>query len=130
MEFQFSDINKCINSLEFKYKIMTEENSKLEEQRYILLNQCRQLEKNNDETLKELYIRYDEIKRYKEIDKCLVDYAINSCCLNTDKKISKNSTSTTSGNIPTNNTNISPPCIKCEPIPTFAMFLYKHTGAK
>ena len=65
--------------------------------------------------MKELYSKYEEIKRFKEVDRCLVDYTLNSFMLKVDPKNYSNNLKSTNGS--------DPPGIKCEPLPTFAKFL-------
>jgi hypothetical protein len=136
LEIHYNEMAKSFNQLVTKYKLLTEEKNKMEESSLRLLNRYSQLEKQYDETIKELYLRYEEIKRHKEIDKCLVNYTLNSFMLKTDsredsnKRIS-NSNSSNNLNNAVNNVNnannVSDPTgIKCEPIPTFAKFLAKR----
>jgi hypothetical protein len=116
LEHHFKEMSKNFNLLVVKYKLLDEERNRSEENKNIFKNRCMQLESQYDNTLKDLYQRYEEIKRYKEIDKCLINYTLNSFMLvdNKDKDENKKS-----GNVE------GPPGIKCEPIPTFAKFLAK-----
>ena len=86
---------------------------------FYMLSRYSQLEKQYEETIRELYSKYDEIKRFKEVDKCLVDYTLNSFMLRVDPKEvhQRNSVNNHSS------AQLDPPGIKCEPLPTFAKFL-------
>lgn len=107
-EIHYQEMTKNFNNLVVKYKMLKDDKLKMEDSSLKLLTRYSQLEKQHDETIQELYSRYDEIKRYKEVDKCLVDFTLNSFML----KVDRHSTS-----------NMADPGIKCEPIPSFAKFL-------
>jgi len=109
-EMHYQEMNKNFNSMVMKYKMLKDEKIKIEESSLKILNRYSQLEKQYDETIRELYCRYDEIKRIKEIDKCLIDYTFNSFILKIDARDVNNKTKNDS-------------IIKCEPIPTIAKFL-------
>lgn len=113
-ESHYNEMSKSFNNLVVKYKMLKEEKTKIEDTNMKLLSRYSQLEKQYDESIRELYLRYDEIKRFKDIDKCLVDYTLNSFMLKTDPKdmIGRGG-----------NNILDPPGIKCEPLPTFAKFL-------
>jgi predicted nuclease with TOPRIM domain len=123
LELCFHEMNKNYTHLVSKYKLLKEEKDKTEEQKIKLLQGYSELEKVYDETLKELYSRYDDLKRYKEIDKCLVDFTINSFVLKTDERSKID-------NKDIKDKKETPPVIKCEPIPTFAKFLNKYIGTQ
>jgi cell division septum initiation protein DivIVA len=108
-EIHYNEMSKNFNNLVVKYKLLHEEKLKLEDNRMKILNSYSQLEKQQDLTIRELYSRYEEIKRYKEIDKCLVDFTLNSFMLKIDPRDNK--------------INSGDHGIKCEPLPTFAKFL-------
>ena len=113
-EVHYNEMSKSFNNLVVKYKIMKEEKNKIEDSSLKLLSRYSQLEKQYEETIRELYSKYDEIKRFEEIDRCLLDYTLNSFMLKVDTKdvVSKSSLSSPGD-----------PGIKCEPLPTFAKFL-------
>lgn len=109
-EVQYQEMSKNFNNLVTKYKMLKEDKLKIEDSSLKILTRYSQLEKQHDETIQELYSRYEEIKRYKEVDKCLVDFTLNSFMLKNaprDNRVGQN----------------VEPGIKCEPIPTFAKFL-------
>lgn len=111
-ESHYNEMGRSFNNLVTKYKMLKEEKNKMEDSSLKLLGRYSQLEKQYDETIRELYSKYDEIKRFKEVDKCLVDYTLNSFMLKVDSKDSVNLKSSVDGH-----------GIKCEPLPTFAKFL-------
>jgi hypothetical protein len=113
-EVHYSEMSKNFNNLVVKYKIMKEEKNKIEDSSLKLLSRYSQLEKQYEETIRELYSKYDEIKRFEEIDKCLLEYTLNSFMLKVETKDGHNK--------PSLNNPIEPG-IKCEPLPTFAKFL-------
>lgn len=106
-EVHYNEMSKNFNSLVVKYKIMKDEKTKIEDSSLKLLSRYSQLEKQYEETIRELYSKYDEIKRFEEIDRCLLDCTINSFVL---KESLGKSSQTNNG-------------IKCEPVPSFAKFL-------
>lgn len=116
----FSEINKNYNFLVQKYKMLKSDKEKVDEKNMKILSSYAELERSYDEVTKEYYARYEDLKRFKEIDRCLMDFTINSFVLKTEepkKEILKEKEN-----------DKNPPCIKCEPIPTFAKFLNKYTG--
>jgi hypothetical protein len=118
-ESHYNDMCRGFNNLVSKYKMLKEEKNKMEDSSLKLLSRYSQLEKQYEETIRELYSKYDEIKRFKEVDKCLVDYTLNSFMLRVDPKEvhQRNSLNNNSS------AQLDPPGIKCEPLPTFAKFL-------
>ncbi len=111
-ESHYSEMSKNFNNLVIKYKMLKEDKIRIEDSSLKILNRYSQLEKQHDDTIKELYSRYEEIKRFKDIDRCLVDYTLNSFMLKIDPRDSNKNTQ-----------GMNDPGIKCEPLPTFAKFL-------
>jgi hypothetical protein len=118
-ESHYNDMCRGFSNLVSKYKMLKDEKNKMEDSSLKLLSRYSQLEKQYEETIRELYSKYDEIKRFKEVDKCLVDYTLNSFMLRVDPKEvhQRNSINNHSS------AQLDPPGIKCEPLPTFAKFL-------
>jgi hypothetical protein len=113
-DIYYNEMSKNFNNLVIKYKMLKDEKAKIEDTNAKLLSSYSHLEKKYEVTMNELYLGYDEIKRFKEIDKCLVDYTLNSFMLKADQKdLGKRGA----------NNILDPPGIKCEPLPTFAKFL-------
>jgi len=135
IENSYMEILKSFNSLTSKYKLVKEENLKLQENNIILLDQIGTL--NNEFDI--LYNEFNEanvtIERFKEIDKCLVDSTINSLFLNTNDKKQQ---PLTDNNIENNNinndynkknedSNKNISYLLCEPVPSFIKFINKYT---
>jgi chromosome segregation ATPase len=118
-ESHYNEMCRGFSNMVTKYKMLKEEKNKMEDSSLKLLSRYSQLEKQYEETIRELYSKYDEIKRFKEVDKCLVDYTLNSFMLRVDPR----EFSQRNGLGPHNSSQLDSPGIKCEPLPTFAKFL-------
>merc|ERR1711957_491048 len=108
-----------MGNLIMKYKIINEEKNKVDDHNIILLDQIGNLNNEYNNIIAELNDCHVTIERFKEIDKCILDSAINSLFLNSNEKkkvIEKD-----------NNKIVSNPYILCEPVPTFVKFINKYT---
>jgi chromosome segregation ATPase len=115
LESHYSEMNKNFNLVVMKYKMLSEEKNRSEESKLQMENRYVQLEQQFEETYKQYTNKCDEMKRHKEIDKCLINYTLNSFMIldATREEGSKKPNSA------------DPSGIKCEPIPSFAKFLAK-----
>jgi hypothetical protein len=120
MEAMYNDLSNNFESMVAKYKILKEENFKIDSHNIILLDQIAFLNKEYNMNLSELNDCYVTIERFKEIDKCILDSAINTLFLNFNgkKKIK---------GMQENNINNNHSYILCEPVPTFVKFINKYT---
>ena len=119
MENSYNEILKNFDNLIMKYKIIKEEKNKVDDHNIILLDQIGNLNNEYNNIIAELNDCHVTIERFKEIDKCILDSAINSLFLNSNEKkkvIEKD-----------NNKIVSNPYILCEPVPTFVKFINKYT---
>ena len=119
MENSYNDILKNFENLIIKYKIIKEEKNKVDDHNIILLDQIGNLNNEYNNIISELNDCHVTIERFKEIDKCILDSAINSLFLNSNEKkkiIEKD-----------NNKIVCNPYILCEPVPTFVKFINKYT---
>lgn len=119
MENSYNEILKNFENLVMKYKIIKEEKNKVDDHNIILLDQIGNLNNEYNNIIAELNDCHVTIERFKEIDKCILDSAINSLFLNSNEKkkvIEKD-----------NNKIVSNPYILCEPVPTFVKFINKYT---
>lgn len=119
MENSYNEILKNFENLIMKYKIIKEEKNKVDDHNIILLDQIGNLNNEYNNIIAELNDCHVTIERFKEIDKCILDSAINSLFLNSNEKkkvIEKD-----------NNKIVSNPYILCEPVPTFVKFINKYT---
>lgn len=119
LEISYNEILKNFDNLVMKYKIIREEKNKVDDHNIILLDQIGNLNNEYNNIIAELNDCHVTIERFKEIDKCILDSAINSLFLNSNEKkkiIEKD-----------NNKIISNPYILCEPVPTFVKFINKYT---
>ncbi len=129
MENSYIEILNNFNMLASKYKLVKEENTKLQENTITLLDQISTL----NEEYNNIYNEYNEanitIERFKEIDKCLVDSTINSLFLNTNEKRQPAPANTNNNNHndykKDSKMNVS--YLLCEPLPTFVKFINKFT---
>jgi len=120
IENSYQDITKNFESLVMKYKILKEEKNKVDDHNIILLDQIGNLNKEYNDISAELNDCHVTIERFKEIDKCILDSAINSLFLNSNEKkklIVKGD----------NNKLVNNPYILCEPVPSFVKFINKYT---
>jgi len=119
IENYYNEILKNFENLIMKYKIIKEEKNKVDDHNIILLDQIGNLNNEYNNIIAELNDCHITIERFKEIDKCILDSAINSLFLNSNEKkkvIEKD-----------NNKIVSNPYILCEPVPTFVKFINKYT---
>jgi hypothetical protein len=115
LEMHYHEMTKNFNLIVQKYKLLSEEKIRSEESKQQMENRYIQLETQFEETYKQYAIKCDEMKRHKEIDKCLINYTLNSfMILDATKEENKKPNSA------------DPSGIKCEPIPSFAKFLAKR----
>lgn len=122
IENSYYEIAKNFESLVMKYKILKEEKNKVDDHNIILLDQIGNLNNEYNNILTELNDCHVTIERFKEIDKCILDSAINSLFLNSNEKkilLNKNENN--------NNKTVNNPYILCEPVPTFVKFINKYT---
>lgn len=120
MENSYYEIAKNFESLVMKYKIIKEEKNKVDDHNIILLDQIGNLNNEYNNILSELNDCHVTIERFKEIDKCILDSAINSLFLNSNEKKKLIV-------IGDNNKIVNNPYILCEPVPTFVKFINKYT---
>lgn len=133
MENAHNEILYSFNLLTKKYKIVKEEKEKFEQCNITLIDQIASLTEEYEKVCNELSEANVTIDRFKEIDKCLVDSAINSLFLNTNEKKSNkvneenkpNIESDKNAKISDNNKNIG--YVLCEPVPSFIKFINKFT---
>ena len=115
LELHYNEMTKNFNLIVQKYKLLSEEKIRSEDFRQQMENRYTQLEQQFEETYKQYVIKCDEMKRHKEIDKCLINYTLNSfMILDATREDNKKPNSA------------DPSGIKCEPIPSFAKFLAKR----
>jgi len=120
MESSYNELLRNFENLVMKYKILKEEKNKVDDHNIILLDQIGNLNNEYNNILAELNDCHITIERFKEIDKCILDSAINSLFLNSNEKkkiIVKED----------NNKIVNNPYILCEPVPTFVKFINKYT---
>jgi len=120
MENSYNDILKNFENLVIKYKLLKEEKNKVDDHNIILLDQIGNLNNEYNNIFAELNDCHFTIERFKEIDKCILDSAINSLFLNANEKkkiIVKDE----------NNKIVNNPYILCEPVPSFVKFINKYT---
>jgi len=115
LESHYCEMNKNFNLIVLKYKLLSEEKLRSEESKLQMENRYVQLEQQFEETYKQYTNKCDEMKRHKEIDKCLINYTLNSFMI-------LDATREESNKKPN---SADPSGIKCEPIPSFAKFLAK-----
>jgi chromosome segregation ATPase len=116
LEAHYNDMTKSFNLIVTKYKLLSEEKNRSEESRQQIENRYSQLEQQFEETYKQYVNKCDEMKRHKEIDKCLINYTLNSFMILDATRDDGNKKANSS----------DPSGIKCEPIPSFAKFLAKR----
>jgi predicted nuclease with TOPRIM domain len=119
MEISYNDILKNFENLIIKYKMIKEEKNKVDDHNIILIDQIGNLNNEYNNIIAELNDCHVTIERFKEIDKCILDSAINSLFLNSNEKkkiIEKD-----------NNKIVCNPYILCEPVPSFVKFINKYT---
>ena len=119
MENSYIEILKNFENLVMKYKMIKEEKNKVDDHNIILLDQIGNLNNEYNNIIAELNDCHVTIERFKEIDKCILDSAINSLFLNSNEKkkvVEKD-----------NNKIVTNPYILCEPVPTFVKFINKYT---
>jgi len=116
LESHYNDMTKSFNLIVTKYKLLSEEKNRSEESRQQVENRYSQLEQQFEETYKQYVNKCDEMKRHKEIDKCLINYTLNSFMILDATRDDGNKKANSS----------DPSGIKCEPIPSFAKFLAKR----
>jgi len=119
MENCYYEIAKSFESLVMKYKILKEEKTKVDDHNIILLHQVENLNNEYNNIYAELDDCHITIERFKEIDRCLLDSAINSLFLNSNEK----KKIITVGD----NKILNIPYILCEPVPSFVKFINKYT---
>lgn len=130
LENSYNEIIKNFNWLSSKYKLVKEENKKLEENNITLLDQLSILNEEYNKLCNEFSEANITIERFKEIDKCLVDSTINSLFLNTNEKrpVAVNSNNNSgAGNNNREEVNKTVSYVLCEPVPTFVKFINKFT---
>ena len=121
LENLYNDLSKDFNNLILKYKCAKEEKNKVDEYNILLLEQIGTVNNEYNNIVGELNDCHITIERFKEIDKCILDTAINSLFLNTnEKKINKKEDNN-------NYKIINNPYVLCEPVPTFVKFINKFT---
>lgn len=132
MENSYNEILQNFDLLASKYKLVKEENVKLQENNITLVDQISALNEDFNNLFGEFNEANITIQRFKEIDKCLVDSTISSLFLNTNEKkqLAADSGVINSKNIQNNdkedkNRNFS--YVLCEPVPTFVKFINKFT---
>lgn len=121
IENSYYELIKNFDNLVMKYKLIKEEKNKVDDHNIILLDQIGSLTNEYNNILAELNDCNVTIERFKEIDKCILDSAINSLFLNSNEKkkiIVKDDN---------NNKIVNNPYILCEPVPTFVKFINKYT---
>jgi len=138
IENSYNEMQKSFNLLASKYKIIKEENEKVEQCNISLIDQIAGLSGDYEKICNQLNEANFNIERFKEIDKCLVDSAISSLFLNTNEK------KVLDANAKANKTNIDSDVrsnvisvnsaivnnanyILCEPVPSFIKFINKFT---
>lgn len=115
LEMHYNEMTKNFSLIVQKYKLLSEEKIRSEESKQQIENRYVQLEQQFEETYKQYANKCDEMRRHKEIDKCLINYTLNSfMILDATREDNKKPNSS------------DPSGIKCEPIPSFAKFLAKR----
>jgi hypothetical protein len=104
-ESHYVEMNKSFNNLVAKYKIMKEEKDSSEDKNIILLNSYQDLERAYDELYIQFEMKETEMKRMKEMEKCLLEMYFET-------KQSRQQE--------------QPEQVQLEPVPTFAKFMNKY----
>ena len=117
MEISSLDMIRMFQSLVSKYKIIKEENDKLDKSNLLVLEQINYMDAEYKNLQNETKEKDLAIETYKEIVRCVVDSTVNTVFLNTNNQ----------ENNQLKTVEKSSSYILCEPVPSFVKFIKKLT---